>query len=147
MAVLTNLKLISASRANSANPVAVRRSKLTTKLQEQLRLVEAKKAGQSYLATRIKTVADAVTGERKTVEVGKKLREWFWQNEAGKYILQVKYGSSVMYLNSKNATAIELGSIDELSNVLKSLQEAVQAGEFDKAMEVASQATRKAFGK
>lgn len=147
MAVLSALKLVTATRTNVINPVAVRRNKLVSKLQDQLRLVEAYQSGRNYVATRLKNVTDMETGERKTIEVPKKVRQWFWQNEAGKYMLHIKYGQNVLYLNSKNATAIELLNMDELASVLKSLQTAVMDGEMDKAIDAASATVRESFAK
>lgn len=147
MAVLSALKLVTAARVYVTNPVSIRREKLLKKLSDQLLLVQARQAGRNYIATRLKNVTDVDTGERKTIEVPKKVREWFWMNEAGKYMLQIKYGQNVLSLNSKNATAIEVGSMDELASVLKSLQTAVAEGELDKAIEAASSKVRDAFGK
>ena len=147
MAVLSALKLVTATRVAVANPVAVRRSKLVSKLQDQLRLVEAYQAGRNYIATRLKNVTDAETGERKTIELPKKVRQWFWTNESGKVNLHIKYGQNVLALNGKNATAIELLNMDELASVLKSLQTAVMDGELDKAIEAACETTSKSFAK
>ena len=147
MAVLSALKLVTAARVHVTNPVSIRREKLLKKLADQYLLVQARQAGRNYIATRLKNVTDAETGERKTIEVPKKVREWFWMNEAGKYMLQIKYGQNVLALNAKNATAIEVGNIDELASVLKSLQTAVAEGELDKAIEAASGKVRDGFGK
>ena len=147
MAVLSALKLVTATRVSVANPVAVRRAKLVAKLQDQLRLVEAYQAGRNYIATRLKTVTDMESGERKTIELPKKVRQWFWTNESGKVNLHIKYGQNVLHLNGKNATAIELLNMDELASVLKSLQTAVMDGELDKAIEAACATTSQGFGK
>lgn len=147
MAVLSSLKLVSAKRVHITDPVATRRIKLIQKLQDQLRLVQARQAGQKYMATRIKTVTDEATGERKTVEVAKRVREWFWVNEAGKFNMHIKYGQNVLYLNNKSATAIEVASMDELATVIQTLITATGDGELDKAIEAASDTTRKGFGK
>jgi len=147
MAVLSALKLVTATRSKAQDPVVLRREKLISKLQEQLNLVVAQQTGRTYTATRLKTVRDPETGERKTVEISKKVREWFWKEPNGSINLSVRYGASTLYLNSKNATAIQVNTMDELASVLKSLQTAIRDGEFDKAIESASNATREGFGK
>jgi hypothetical protein len=147
MAVLTNLKLVSATRSVAADPVQIRRNKLVEKLQEQLRIAEAKHAGRVYAPTKLRTIKDAETGDTKTVEVPKKTREWFWAGDNGKINLSVRYGAATLYLNAKNATAIEVSNTEELLSVLKSLQTAVFEGEFDKAIDSATKATREGFGK
>jgi hypothetical protein len=146
MAVLSALKLVSATRTQIKDPVVQRRNKLVEKLQEQLMLAESKLTGRAYAPTKIRTVVDEA-GERKTVEVPKKVREWFWMGEGGKVNMSIKYGASTLYLNAKNATAIELPSMEELVSVIKSLKTAVLEGEFDKAIESATKATREGFGK
>jgi hypothetical protein len=146
MAVLSALKLVSATRTQVKDPVVQRRNKLVEKLQEQLMMAESKLTGRVYAPTKIRTVVDE-TGDRKTIEVPKKVREWFWMSEGGKVNMSIKYGAATLYLNAKNATAIELPSMDELVSVIKSLKVAVLEGEFDKAIESATKATREGFGK
>ena len=147
MAVLSALKLVTATRTNAQDPVVLRREKLISKLQEQLNLVLAQQAGRTYTASRLKTVRDPETGERKSVEISKKVREWFWKEPNGSVNLSIRYGATTLYLNSKNATAIQVANMDELASVLKSLQTAIRDGEFDKAILEASNATREGFGK
>ena len=146
MAVLSALKLVSATRTQVKDPVVQRRNKLVEKLQEQLLIAESKLTGRVYAPTKIRTVVDEA-GDRKTVEVPKKVREWFWMGEGGKVNMSIKYGAATLYLNAKNATAIELPSMEELVSVIKSLKVAVIEGEFDKAIESATKATREGFGK
>jgi hypothetical protein len=146
MAVLSALKLVSATRTQVKDPVVQRRNKLVEKLHEQLMMAESKLTGRVYAPTKIRTVVDEV-GDRKTIEVPKKVREWFWMGEGGKVNMSIKYGAATLYLNGKNATAIELPSMDELVSVIKSLKVAVLDGEFDKAIESATKATREGFGK
>jgi hypothetical protein len=146
MAVLSALKLVSATRTQIKDPVVQRRNKLVEKLQEQLMMAESKLTGRVYAPTKIRTVVDEA-GDRKTIEVPKKVREWFWMGEGGKVNMSIKYGAATLYLNGKNATAIELPSMDELVSVIKSLKVAVLEGEFDKAIESATKATREGFGK
>jgi xanthine dehydrogenase iron-sulfur cluster and FAD-binding subunit A len=146
MAVLSALKLVSATRTQVKDPVVQRRNKLVEKLQEQLLIAESKLTGRVYAPTKMRTVVDEL-GDRKTIEVPKKVREWFWMGEGGKVNMSIKYGAATLYLNAKNATAIELPSMEELVSVIKSLKVAVLDGEFDKAIESATKATREGFGK
>lgn len=147
MAVLSTLKLVTAVRTNIVDPVQQRRNKLIQKLDEQLQMAQAKQAGTVYAPIKLRTVTDEATGETKTVQVQKRVREWFWNGDAGKINLTVKYGAATLYLNAKNATAIELNNLDELVSVIKSLKVAAAEGEFDKAITSASKATREGFGK
>lgn len=146
MALLNNMKLVSANRKSQVDPVMQRRNKLCSKLQEQLELCEAKKSGQNYVAKKLRTYIDKETGQRSTVEVARKVREWFWQDN-GKINLAIKYGSQTLVLNKKGATAIEVASGNELISTLQALKVAALEGEFDEAIEAVSLATREGFGK
>jgi hypothetical protein len=95
----------------------------------------------------MKTYINKQTGERMTVEVNKKIREWFWVSDAGKINLAIKYGAKTLPLNKKGANAIELTTGDELINTLKSIKVAVLNGELDDAITEVSEATRSAFKK
>jgi hypothetical protein len=81
-----------------------------------------------------------------TVEAVKRVKEWFWINDAGKINLAVRYGSKVLEL-AKGKNAIELASGDELIAALHALKAAALAGELDVQIETASRALRAGFVK
>jgi hypothetical protein len=147
MNALNGLKLVAIKKNRTLSPVAHRRNKLVNKLHEQIELCEAQKAGEIYAPRRLRTVTNKQTGERVTVEAVKRVKEWFWINDAGKINLAVRYGSKVLTLNSKGANAIELGSGDELIAALHALKAAALAGELDAQIEAASGALRAGFVK
>jgi hypothetical protein len=147
MSIVTNLKLITTVKSNAISPVLLRRSKLLSKVQEQIDMCEAKRNQQTYAPKRLKTVIDKDTGERTTIETIKRCKEWFWVTENGKINLAVKYGAKTLPLNKKGANAIELTNGTELIGTLHKLKDAVVAGEFDDAISEVSDATRKAFKK
>ena len=147
MTALSGLKLVASKKNRALSPVAHRRNKLVNKLHEQIELCEAQKAGEIYAPRRLRTVTNKQTGERVTVETVKRVKEWFWINDAGKINLAVRYGSKVLTLNSKGANAIELGSGDELIAALHALKAAALAGELDAQIETASGALRAGFVK
>jgi hypothetical protein len=147
MSTLNGLKLVVSKKQKTVAPIVQRRNKLAVKLQEQIALCEAKRDGRTFAATRLKTVIDKGTGERKTVEAVKKVREWFWINDTGKINLAVHYGAKTLSLNKKGANAIELASGDELIATLNVLKTAALNGELDDAINEVSTATREAFKK
>jgi hypothetical protein len=147
MSTLNTLKLVASKKHMTISPVVHRRNKLCAKLHEQIELCEAKKEGQNYAPKKLKTYTNKQTGERMTVEVSKRVKEWFWINDAGKINLSIKYGAKTLPLNKKGANAIELSTGDELINTLKSIKVAVLNGELDDAITEVSEATRTAFGK
>jgi hypothetical protein len=147
MSTLNTLKLVASKKHATVSPVVHRRNKLVTKLHEQIEMCEAKKAGQNYAPKKLKTFTNKQTGERMTAEVTKRVKEWFWINDAGKINLAIKYGAKTLSLNKKGANAIELATGDELINTLKSIKVAVLNGELDDAITEVSNATKAAFGK
>ena len=148
MSTLSNLKLVTSKKHQTVAPIVIRRNKLCAKLDEQLALCEAQKAGNTYAPKRLKTFVNKQTGERMTAEVAKRIKEWFWvSHTTGKINLAVKYGAKTLPLNKKGANAIELTNGTELIGTLHKLKDAVIAGEFDDAISEVSDATRKAFNK
>ncbi len=146
MSTLASLKLVASKKSRTLSPVVQRRSKLATKLHEQIEICTARRAGEIYAPKRLRTVTDRHTGERKTVEAVKRVKEWYWTNDAGKLNLAVHYGSKTLEL-AKGKNAVELAGMDELLDVLGKLKEAVLAGELDAQIEAASGALKAGFGK
>ena len=144
MSTLGNLKLVASKKTRTLSLVVQRRNKLASKLHEQIELCEAQRNGQVYAPKRLRTYSNKHTGERTTVEAVKRVREWFWVNEAGKINLSVHYGSKVLEL-AKGKNAVELGNGDELIEALRALKAAVLAGELDAQIQAASRELRSAF--
>jgi hypothetical protein len=146
MSTLNSLKLVASKKNRSLSPVAHRRNKLAAKIHEQIELCEAQRSGGVYAPRRLRTVIDRHTGERKTIEAVKGVKEWFWISDTGKINLAVRYGSKVLEL-AKGKNAIELASGEELIAALQALKTATLAGELDAAIEAASGALRAGFKK
>ena len=146
MSALNSLKLVESRKNTRVSPVVQRRYKLVNKIHEQLELCEAQRKGELYAPKRLRTVKNKYTGERTTVEAVKRVKEWFWINEAGKLNLAVRYGSKVLEL-AKGKNAIELASGDELITALQTLKTAALAGELDAQIEAASGALKAGFVK
>ena len=142
--ILGTLKFTTAKKPTQLSPVQNRRNKLCKKLDEQIALVMGKKNGTIYTANKIVTFVND-KGEEEVTEVAKRLREWFFVTDNGKYALTVRYGARTLVLNNKNATAIEVADLDELVAVLGKLKAAVDAGELDTAIEAASLKLRAGF--
>ena len=146
MSTLSNLKLTHAKRPHAMPAVLIRRNKLVKKLYEQIQLAQAQEAGETYTAKRLKNVRDAETGLTKTVEVPKRVRQWWWTGDNGKLCLNVKYGSNTIEL-SKGKFAIELSSQAEIVSVLNTIKEAAEAGELDSQIEAVAGVVKSGFGK
>jgi len=146
MTVFSKLKLVASKKERNFSPVVARRNKLAGKIEEQLLFATAQRDGQIYAPKRLKNVIDKATGERKTVEATKRIKEWYWTNSTGKIHLSVRYGSKTLEL-AKGKNAIELNSGDELLATLATLKDAVIAGELDDAIAQASDKLKAGFTK
>jgi hypothetical protein len=140
------LKLTNAKRPQSATPVVLRRNKLSNQLHEQMQLAQHAAQGKLYAPSRLRNVKDKYTGERKLLEVAKRVRQWWFVADTGRVCLQVRYGSRVIDL-SKNKNSIDVGTLAELVPVLETLKKCVEAGELDAQIEAASAAVRERFVK
>ena len=146
MSILSNLKIVTSKKSKGIPPLIQRRNKLSNKLYEQIQLAQAQKEGRTYAPVRLKIVIDKETGERRTVERFKRVREWWHLSEAGKINIVVKYGSKQIEL-AKGKNAVEVSNGDELLKALEALKSAVEAGELDSQIEAASGALRAGFVK
>ena len=144
MSALNSLKLVAAKRPQSANPVVQRRNKLSKQLFEQIELAKCTAESRVYAPTRLRTVKDKYTGERKTVEAVKRVKQWWFVADSGRVCLQVRYGSKVMEL-AKGKNSIDVGTAAELVGVLETVKRCVEAGELDAQIETASAAVRERF--
>lgn len=141
MSVLTSLQLISAQRSNSIPPVVKRRNKLSAKLYEQMQLAAAQVEGRAFSATKQKKVVNAETGESRTVEIAKRIKQWWWVNANGKVVLAVRYGAKTLEL-AKGKNAVEIESIEAVLPTLQIIKKAVESGELDNAIEAVSGAIK-----
>ncbi len=146
MSVLTNLKLVAAKKPAKQPPVVQRRNKLSNKLWEQLQLARAEMSGETYAPTRRRTVKDPETGLRKSIEVPKRVKPWWFVSETGKVCLSVKYGSKVLEL-AKGKSAIEVANPDELIKTLETIKAATDSGELDTQISSAAGSLRDGFPK
>jgi hypothetical protein len=131
--LLSTLKLVTATRATHISPVIQRRQKLIAKIDEQICLATAAMDGTTYQSTKFKNVVNAETGETEYKQVAKKLRTWWWRNEAGKVNLVVRYGARIIEL-AKGKNSIELENEAAILPTLDLIRKAAEAGELDEAI-------------
>lgn len=143
MALLSALKLVSAKRVNHASPVVQRRNKLTKQLAQQIAMATAIANGTTYEPTKQKKAVNAETGERVTVTVPKRVKQWWFYGEGNKLNVTVHYGAKLLDFG-KGKNAIEVDKA-ELVATLELIAKAVEAGELDAAIEAASTAVRANF--
>ena len=144
MSAFNGLKLVAAKRPQTASPIVQRRNKLSNQLWEQIELARASAEGRVYAPTRMRNIKDKLTGERRTVEAAKRVKQWWFTADCGRVCLQVRYGTRVLEL-AKGKNSIEVGTGSELLAVLETVKKSVELGELDTQIEAASAAVRERF--
>jgi hypothetical protein len=143
MSTLIALKLTAVKRPTSQAPVVQRRNKLLNRLWEQLQLATAQQQGQTFSTKRYKTVRSN-DGSSRSVQIEKRVRQWWFVSDNGKLCLNIKYGSKVLELQ-KGKSSIEISTTADLIPTLELVKRATEAGELDTQIELASGAVRARF--
>ena len=146
MSVLSNLKLVDVKKPRNMPVIVVRRNKLSSKLWEQIQLAKSQLEGTQFVVTKFRSVKDRETGILKQVEVPKRIKPWWFQSDEGKVCFSVRYGSWTIDL-AKGKPSVEVESGEELVKALTTIKIAVEAGELDSQIEIASAKLRSGFGK
>ena len=146
MGALEQLTLVTAKKQVRLNPQQHRRNKLAAKIDEQIKIAEAKLNGTAYQPTKRKTVINQQTGEMSSFETTKRVKEWWWTNDNGKLLLSIRYGSKLIEL-AKNKNAVEVADFSALVEALTVIKQAVLNGELDAQIDAASGALRAGFKK
>jgi hypothetical protein len=143
--VLSSLKLISAKRQTSIDPVLFRRQQLSKMLQEQILLATAFMNNTTYQATRKKRVRDE-NGFVQVVEAPKRVKAWWFTTSDNKVALTVRYGNrQIEFAKGKNA--IEVTDAKNLLATLEKIEQATLEGHLDEQLTQASNNVRARFKK
>ena len=126
--MLKLLKLVFNKRYSN-NSFLKRRRKLIAKIDEQILLA----TDSNYRPTKTKWVHNEDGTERK-LEIPKRVRRWWCEQQGGTILLTIRYGNKVIELE-QGKHAIELSSKAELEPTLQSIKKAVDNGEFDTLLE------------
>lgn len=132
MATLSKFNLKTVKRINRKDPKINKRNKLVKALEEQLTIVEHKINGQEYKAVK-KVWKDNGSGEKVLMEVPKRVREWYFEQDSGWYI-QCRYGARVLDIVGRN-NSVYVNKITEVPKIINALIEATNKGELDDAIE------------
>lgn len=144
---LAVLKFTTAKKPAQLSPVQNRRQKFIAKVEQQILLATALAEGRTYAPTKTKVVVDEASGEKRSVETAKRMKQWWWALDGGKLALTLRYGAKVLSIGSKDKNAIEVASASELVKTLELVKTATAAGELDDAIAAASAKLRSGFGK
>lgn len=146
MSVLSTLKLVATKRPSQMTPIQIRRNKVCRRLHEQIMLARARQDGKQFSTTKFRTIADAETGERKSVEVSKTVKQWWFTADNGKTVIAIRYGARVLEI-SKGKFAVEIASQSDIVTTLETVKTAVESGELDAQLEAAAGKLRSGFKK
>jgi hypothetical protein len=135
MGVLDKLKIVALDKQVKGTVEQERRKKLAEQLTEQLKLAEAALGGTTYQRTKAAWETDA-EGHRYRVQRPVKLRQWWTIGDGGAVQFGVRYGAVPLQLQPGKA-AVEVAKLADLPMVIKTLLQAVEAGELDTAVAAA----------
>ena len=146
MATLSTLKLSTAVKPRNSPAVQLRRNKISDRLWEQIQLATAQQTGTEFAPVRTRSYKDTETGIRKQITAAKRVNQWWFTADNGKLLVNVRYGTHLIEL-AKGKTAVEVASTADLVPTLELIKQAVEAGELDAQIAVASEKLRDGFGK
>jgi hypothetical protein len=135
MGVLDKLKIVALAKQVKGTVQQERRKKLAEQLTEQLKLAEAALGGMAYQRTKAAWDTDA-EGQRYRVQRPVKLRQWWTVVNGGAVQFGVRYGAVPLQMQP-GKTAVEVAKLADLPLVIKTVMQAVEAGELDAAVAAA----------
>src|SRR5690348_6711612 len=122
---LKSLTFAPLPKLGATDPVMQRRSKLITRLQQQIALAN----DPNYTVARQKWVKGE-DGSKELREVPMKVRPWWRASADGSVVLTVRYGAKPIEFE-KGKAAIAVGKKDKLVPTIETVIAAVEAGELD----------------
>jgi hypothetical protein len=131
MTMLAKLNVKTVQRTAYKSPAEQRRTKLLAAIEEQMRVLDAAIEGKEYVLAVRKWKLNA-EGERVRVDAAKRVRAWFFEQDAGVYV-QCKYGARTLPIADKG-NAVFVKDLKEVTAVLEAFYAACAAGEFDAAL-------------
>jgi hypothetical protein len=144
MSALTALKLVALKKPVHQPAIVIRRNKLSSRLWEQIQLAKGQMSGTPFVMMKFRSIKDKETGIRKHVEVPKRIKPWWFQTEEGKVCVSIRYGSWIIEL-AKGKPSIQVDSGDDLVKALETVKIAVEAGDLDSQIELASSSLGSGF--
>lgn len=135
MSLLAKLTLSDASPREKLSPVARKRMKLLEQLDIQITAAQCELDGSDYLHSVRKWVRVEGSTEKQLITKPVHVKRWWWTNEHGKLMVSLRQGNRVMEI-APGKVSIEVGDITALPETLKTLREAIAAGELDEQLKV-----------
>lgn len=145
MTALAGLKITTARKPTNQPVIVQQRNKSARRLFEQMELAKAQQSGGTFASRKLRSIKGE-DGIRRTIEVAKRVKPWWFVADNGKVCVNIRYGSKLIEL-AKGKTAIEVASAEDLIKTLDIIKSAVIEGELDAQIEAASGALRAGFRK
>jgi hypothetical protein len=143
MITLAQLKITNTRKPTQQPVIVQQRTKLAKRIWEQMELAKAQQAGDTFASKRLKTVV-GTDSVKRTVEVAKRVKPWWFVSDNGTLCVNIRYGNRVMEL-AKDKTAIEIADTAELVSTLGIVKSAVMAGALDTQITAVSGQLRSGF--
>lgn len=143
MTTLAALKLTNTRKPTQQPAIVQQRNKLAKRIWEQMELAKAQALGETFASKRLKMVTGS-DGIRRTVEIAKRVKPWWFVADTGKVCVNIRYGSKLIEL-AKGKTAVEVTNAEDLVQTLDLIKSAVINGELDPQIEAASGQLRAGF--
>jgi hypothetical protein len=142
--LLGTLKLTASRKPQQVSAVVFRRTKMATRIGEQIALATAQQQGETYTPTRVRLVRDRTTGMRTAVTTHKRVKQWWFVADDGTLALSLRYGNKTLEI-ARGKWAVQVANTTELVTTLETLRDAVNAGELDAQIDAAAQSLRSGF--
>jgi len=130
MSVLSSLTLSAASPREKLTPVARKRMKLLEQLDIQITAADCELNGSEYLHSVRRWARVEGSTDKQLITKPVMVRRWWWPNEHGKLMVALRLGNRVMEV-APGKVSVEVGDITALPGTLRTLREAIVAGELD----------------
>lgn len=135
MTLLDKLTLSSASPREKLSPVARKRLKLLEQLDIQITAAQCEVDGSDYLHSVRRWVRVEGSNEKQLITKPVHVKRWWWPTELGRLMVSLRQGNRVMEV-APGKVSIEVGDLEKLPETLKTLREAIVAGELDEQLKV-----------
>lgn len=133
MSILKTLKLAEKEKGQ-ADPFHSAKIRLIQNLETQLKCAEAMIKGETYMQARMETVEENGTKVRKPVN--RPVRHWYWRDSEGMVRFCIRVLNKRIEVD-QGKTDIIVGKDENLPKTVKSLLDAVNAGDFDEHVKLA----------
>ena len=139
MTMLETLNFTDKTRDAGTSPEGRLRQKLLAAVDLQISAAQAEANGEEFVRQAMRWITDKDTGEKVRHEVPVRFRQWWWKDDTGNVMLEVRYGNKPLELQPGKPT-IEIGEQDNLLPVLSTLRQGIVAGGLDKLLMEAKKA-------